>query len=103
MRFSGLLVSTIAESQQVAFQMSLLAAFLPTLILSGFIFPIGNMPVPIQLVSYVVPARYFLVTLRGVMLKDVGFVTIWTSLASLAAYAIIVLALASWRLARERH
>ena len=100
---TGLLLSTIAESQQVAFQMSLLAAFLPTLILSGFVFPIDNMPVPIQIVSYLVPARYFLFALRGVMLKGVGIVTIWTALASLVAYAMVVLGLASLRLARERH
>lgn len=100
---TGLLLSTIAESQQVAFQMSLLAAFLPTLILSGFVFPIDNMPVAIQIVSYIVPARYFLFALRGVMLKGVGVATIWTALASLVAYAIVVLGLASLRLARERH
>ena len=99
---TGLLVSTIAESQQVAFQMSLLAAFLPTLILSGFVFPIDNIPVPIQIVSYIVPARYFLFALRGVMLKGVGIATIWPALASLVVYAMVVLGLASLRLARER-
>ena len=55
----------IADSQQVAFQLALLTSFLPTLMLSGFIFPISSMPAFLQVVTYVVPARYFLVALRG--------------------------------------
>ncbi len=61
----GLLISTIAETQQVAFQMALLTSLLPTLMLSGFIFPIASMPTALQAVTYIVPARYFLVALRG--------------------------------------
>ena len=66
---TGLVVSTIAETQQVAFQMSLLLAYLPTLMLSGFIFPISSMPTVLQFITYIVPARYFLVALRGIVLK----------------------------------
>ncbi len=98
----GLLVSTIAESQLVAFQIVLILAFLPTFLLSGFIFPIQNMPVAIQAVTFVVPARYFLVALRGIVLKGVGLGAFWVQLAALAAFAIVVLGLASARLARER-
>ena len=99
---TGLVVSTVAESQLFAFQVVLILAFLPTFLLSGFIFPIQNMPKPIQLVTYIVPARYFLVALRGIVLKGVGLATVWRSLAALGIYAVAVLGLASARLARER-
>ena len=99
---TGLLVSTIADSQLVAFQVALILAFLPTFLLSGFIFPIQNMPRPIQIVTHIVPARYFLVVLRGIVLKGVGLATVWTNMAALTAYAIAVMGLASLRLARER-
>jgi ABC-2 type transport system permease protein len=99
---TGLLVSTISDSQLVAFQVVLILAFLPTFLLSGFIFPIPNMPRPIQLVTYAVPARYFLVALRGVVLKGVGLATVWTDMAAMSAYAVVVLGLASVRLSRER-
>ena len=98
---TGLLVSTIAETQQVAFQMGMLIAFLPTFILSGFIFPIASMPVGLQYITAVVPARYFLIALRGVVLKGQTLVDLWPSLVALAIYAMVVLGLASARLARR--
>ncbi|MCC7417137.1 MAG: ABC transporter permease [Acidobacteria bacterium] len=97
----GLFISSIADSQQVAFQMALLASFLPTLILSGFIFPIASMPAWLQAVTWLVPARYFLVALRGIVLKGAGIGTFWTELAALAAYAAIMVILASVRLRRQ--
>jgi ABC-2 type transport system permease protein len=97
----GLLVSSIAESQQVAFQIAVLASFLPTLMLSGFIFPIASMPALLQGVTYLVPARYFLIALRGILLKGVGMSTVWVELLALAAYAAVVLGLASVRLRRQ--
>ena len=97
----GLLVSTIAESQQVAFQIAVLASFLPTLMLSGFIFPIASMPAALQAITYVVPAKYFLIALRGILLKGVGLETIGKELVALAVFATIVLALASIRLRRQ--
>src|SRR5262249_54604005 len=60
----GLFVSSVADSQQVAFQIALLASFLPTLMLSGFIFPIASMPPVLRALTVIVPARYFLVALR---------------------------------------
>ena len=72
---TGLLISTIADSQQVAFQMALLVSLLPTLILSGFIFPISSMPHALQLVTNLVPARYFLIALRGIVLKGAPLAT----------------------------
>lgn len=97
---TGLLVSTIAETQVIAFQLSLLAAFLPTFVLSGFIFPIANMPPPIQVITYAIPARYFLIALRGIVLKGVEASVIAPQLWALAIYSFAVLALASVRLKR---
>lgn len=97
----GLLISSIAETQQVAFQLAVLSSFLPTLMLSGFIFPIASMPAFLQALTHVVPARYFLVALRGIVLKGVGLETIWPQLASLAAFSALVLGLASLRLRRQ--
>lgn len=98
---TGILVSTIAPTQEVAFQMASLVALLPTMILSGFIFPIASMPVPLQYVSSIVPARYFLVALRGVVLKGLDLPAIWPSLGALGLYAVVVLGLSSVRLARR--
>jgi ABC-2 type transport system permease protein len=97
----GLFVSSVAETQQVAFQIAVLASFLPTLMLSGFIFPISSMPPVLQFVTYIVPARYFLIALRAIVLKGVGLAVIWPQLASLAAYAAVVLLLAALRLRRQ--
>lgn len=97
----GVLVSTIAETQQVAFQLALLTSYLPTLMLSGFIFPIASMPVVLQAVTYVVPARYFLVTLRGILLKGVGPDVLWDQMLAMAVFAAVILGLASLRLRRQ--
>jgi ABC-2 type transport system permease protein len=97
----GLLISSVAETQQVAFQLALLASFLPTLMLSGFIFPIASMPEVLQAITRVVPARYFLTALRGIVLKGVGLDVVWRDLAALAVYSALVLTFASIRLRRE--
>lgn len=97
----GLLISSLAETQQVAFQVGVLASFLPTLMLSGFIFPIASMPTFLRGVTYIVPARYFLIALRGIVLKGTGLPTIWPQLVSLAIYSTVVLLLASLRLRRQ--
>jgi ABC-2 type transport system permease protein len=97
----GLMISTVAESQQVAFQLAVLASFLPTMILSGFVFPIASMPAPIQAVTLIVPARYFIVALRAIVLKGADVSTFWVELVALAVYATLMLTLASKRLARQ--
>jgi ABC-2 type transport system permease protein len=97
----GLVISSVAETQQVAFQVALLASFLPTLMLSGFIFPIASMPAFLRGVTYVVPARYFLTALRAIVLKGVGLPVVWEQLLALAAYSTVVLLLASARLRRQ--
>ena len=97
----GLLISTIAETQQVAFQIALLTSFLPTLMLSGFIFPISSMPAALQVITHIVPARYFLVILRGILLKGVGPEVFWRDIAALVVFAVVTLGLASLRLRRQ--
>ncbi|MGB2713756.1 MAG: ABC transporter permease [Vicinamibacterales bacterium] len=99
---TGLLISTMADTQQVAFQAALLISLLPTIMLSGFIFPIASMPRALQLVTTVVPARYFLVALRGIVLKGAPLSHLVVPLIALAIYAAAMLGLSSLRLARTR-
>src|SRR4029450_11573196 len=80
----GLLISSVADTQQVAFQRALLASFLPTLMLSGFMFPIASMPAFLRAVTYTVPARYFLIALRSIVLKGVGIQVFWIDLVALS-------------------
>src|SRR4030043_959187 len=73
----GILISTMAKSQQVAMFISVFALMLPTILLSGFIFPIENMPKILQLLTYIVPPRYFIEILRSIMLKGTSFINVW--------------------------
>ena len=98
---TGLVISTMADSQQLAFQVALLVAFLPTFMLSGFIFPISSMPAALQVITYAVPARYFLVVLRGIVLKGTAITSYLPQVGALAIYAAALLGLASLRLSRE--
>jgi ABC-2 type transport system permease protein len=94
----GLFISTIAETQQAAFMIAVLTTMLPTFILSGFVFPIRNMPWIIQLITYLIPARYFLVALRAIVLKGVGLGAFWEQLVFMIVYAAVMLAVSSARL-----
>ena len=73
----GILISTISASQQTAMMISLMGLMLPVILLSGFIFPISSMPVPLQVISNVVPAKWFIIILKSIMLKGVGLTFIW--------------------------
>ncbi len=97
----GLFISTVAETQQVAFQVALLSSLLPTMMLSGFVFPISSMPTVVQWITHIVPARYFLVALRAIVLKGADVTAFWQQLAALAIFATMALGLASLRLRRE--
>ncbi len=97
----GLLVSSISDSQAMAFQAGMVTSLLPTIFLSGFIFPIKAMPVVVQGLTYLVPARYFLVVLRGVILKGAGLMPYWRDLGFLVLYAVIVLSIATVRLTKR--
>ena len=97
----GLFISTLADTQALAFQAGLITSMLPAILLSGFIFQIRIMPEPLQLITYLVPARYFLVILRGIILKGEGLATYWPQVVALAIYGLVVVALSSARLARR--
>jgi len=97
----GILVSTIAETQQVAFQLGLLSSMLPTFILSGFIFPISSMPRGLQLITHLFPARYYLTALREIILKGAGPEVWWNQAVGLVVYGVAVLALATVRTVRS--
>lgn len=98
----GLFVSSIAESQAMAFQIGIFASMLPAMFLSGFIFPIRSMPLPVQLLTYIVPARYFNVILRGVILKGAGLVAYPRDMAFLLLYASVFLGISYARLTRKK-
>ncbi|MCX8159360.1 MAG: ABC transporter permease [Candidatus Saccharicenans sp.] len=86
----GILVSTVAASQQVAFLLAGLTTLLPTFILSGFVFPIRNMPVVVQAITYIIPARYFLVGLRAIILKGAGLAAYYREIIFLVVYGLAV-------------
>lgn len=73
----GILISTISNSQQTAMMLSLMGLMLPVIILSGFIFPISSMPLPLQIMSNIIPAKWFIIIVKSVLLKGVSFSYIW--------------------------
>ena len=93
----GLFVSTISATQQQAMMTATFFFLVPMVYLSGFIFPIENMPRVIQWVTTIIPLRYFLVIVRGVFLKGVGLDVLWPQFAALAAWGVSVLGLAAMR------
>jgi ABC-2 type transport system permease protein len=97
----GILISTAAESQAVAFQGGLLVSLLPAMLLSGFIFQIRSMPEFLQVITYAVPARYYLVILRGVIIKGAGLSPYLREIAGLSLFAVATLGLATVRLMKE--
>ena len=97
----GVLLSAVTRSQTMAFQIGIVSSFLPAFLLSGFVYSIENMPVVIQVVSHIVPARYFVTILKGVFLKGVGFEVLWVEVLFLAVYAGLVF-LATTRKLRQK-
>ncbi len=97
----GIFISTVADSQAVAFQAGMITSLLPAILLSGFIFQIRSMPGWLQAVTHLVPARYYLVVLRGIILKGSGLGPYWDQMAYLGLFAVFFLGIAAVRLARE--
>jgi ABC-2 type transport system permease protein len=97
----GLLVSTISDSQQVAFQIATLVSMLPTMILSGFMFPIRSMPLFLQIISNITPAKFYLIIMRDIVLKGVGVGAFWEQVVYLCLYITIVLTIAIKRFQRH--
>ena len=93
----GLFVSTISSTQQQAMMTSSFFFLLPMVFLSGFVFPIENMPEVVQPVTYLIPLRYFLVILRGIFLKGVGLEVLWPQALALTAWGVGILTLATLR------
>ena len=93
----GLFVSTISSTQQQAMMTSMFFFLMPMMYLSGFIFPIENMPAVIQPITYLIPLRYYLVIVRSIFLKGVGLETLWPQAAALTAWGVAILALAIMR------
>lgn len=89
----GILISIVAKTQLMASQLAALSTLIPTILLSGFIYPIFNMPDFVQLVTYFVPARYYIFILRQIFLKGVGMNTMWTQALFLALFAALMFGL----------
>jgi ABC-2 type transport system permease protein len=94
---AGILISTLVRTQQVAMMIAQLVTVLPSVMLSGFIFDLRNMPRVLQYLSHIVPARYYQVIIRGIMLKGAGMGVLWIQGVFLAALTIILLTLAAKR------
>jgi ABC-2 type transport system permease protein len=97
----GLLISSVTKSQMVANQMAVLITYLPSLLLSNFVFPIVNMPKWLQAVTYLVPATYYIDILSGIYLRDLGLARLWPDLAVLAGMFLVLAAANCLVLKRE--
>ncbi|HEY4613634.1 MAG TPA: ABC transporter permease [Bacteroidota bacterium] len=97
----GMLISSVAETQQVAYLMSVFSSLLPAFLLSGFIFPIQSMPVALQVFSNLMATKFFLSILRSIILKGVGFEAVWEQFVYLIIFAVVVLGISSARLKKE--
>jgi ABC-2 type transport system permease protein len=87
----GLVISTITDSQQVAMMISLMGLMLPTLMFGGFMFPIENMPIPLQVVSNVVPAKWFYYSINSIMIKGLGLKSVYKEVFILLGYCLVFL------------
>jgi ABC-2 type transport system permease protein len=97
----GLMISSVTDSQQVAFMLAAFSSLLPSFLLSGFVFPIASMPEALQVISNVAVAKFFLVIIRTVMLKGEGFLTVWPEFVALALFAVATLGVSTARLRRR--
>lgn len=89
----GILISTISKNQQMAMFISMFALMLPTMLLSGFIYPVKNMPVLLQLLSHIVPAKYFIIIIKDIMIKGTGLLFIWKETLILVLFTIVFIGL----------
>jgi len=89
----GILISTISATQQTAMMISLMGLMLPVILLSGFIFPISSMPVALQVISHIIPAKWFIIIIKGIMLKGVGISFIWKETLILLGMTIFFIGL----------
>jgi ABC-2 type transport system permease protein len=97
----GLLISTVTDSQQVAFMISVFSSLLPSFLLSGFIFPVATMPLALRVISNLAVNKFFLVVVRGVMLKGVGFTAVWEQFLFMFAFAAVMLGVSAKRMQKR--
>jgi ABC-2 type transport system permease protein len=92
----GIVISTFARNQSEAMQVSIMF-MLPSILLSGFIFPRGSMPLPIYLFSFLIPATYYLEILRGIILRGAGIAVLWDEALALAGFGAFFMTLSALR------
>ena len=97
----GMFISSVAKNQLMAIQLAMLATFLPGFLLSGFAYPINNMPAAVQVITYAVPARYFIKILRAIYLKGIGIEVLWPDILFLLMFTIVMITLASLKIKRK--
>lgn len=93
----GLFVSTVSKTQQQAMMLAIFLIMMPMVFLSGFTFPIENMPQVIQWITYIIPLRYFMTIIRGIVLKGVGLADLWQELLAMFAIGVMILGLSVMR------
>ena len=86
----GIMISSATRSQVLSVQAAIIITYLPSIILSGYIFPIKNMPGIVQIITYLVPAKYLITVMKGIALKGIGASLLWTQIVFLALYAVVV-------------
>lgn len=89
----GILISSITRVQVLSVQLAIVVTYLPSFMLSDFIFPIKNMPIIIQIITYIIPAKYMIVVLKGIILRGVGFTMLWMQIVFLFLFCVLVLSL----------
>jgi ABC-2 type transport system permease protein len=99
--FWGIFVSALSRSQLIAYQVAMLTSFLPAFLLSGFVFAIENMPVPVQAATYLFPTRYFVTMLKGIFLRGVGMEVLYLEVGLLAVYAMLIFVAVTKRLKQK--
>lgn len=97
----GLFISAVADTQQVAFFMSVFSSLLPTFLLSGFVFPLQSMPWLLQFIGGILPTKYFLIIVRSIILKDVGFWPLWPEFLAILIFTVVMVTISSAKLHRD--
>jgi len=97
----GITISIITKSQILSYQLAMLTSFLPSYIMSGLVFPISSMPKVIQYISYIIPAKYFIIILRGIFLKNNGFMILSMEVIYLAIFAVLVFIAANFSFVKK--
>jgi len=97
----GLFISTVSKTQQQAMMASVFAIMMPMIYLSGFAFPIENMPPVVQYITYVIPLKYFIIIIRGIVLKGIGFSSLWFETLVLFGMGVALLIFSSLRFSKK--